>query len=395
MVIGRWTAILAAAVSLTMPASAQSPGPVTVVLKFVKRGSPDKAVARLDPASCRACAPIATPLYNQENARETMVAFSVPRQRSLELRFSGAAAAVRRVLLEGGDVPFRREGGATIVQMPPLAGDAITAAEVATHIVEPGMVLRFEHADPARRAGAYATGRFPATERRAANVLELAQREAIRTLGLGEEAERRHLGTIQVMGFDTNAPHGHVDAPPHIHMHLRWPGNIGTQIGHYYIGADGLLTHNQVGVKGVTGGERRFGRGETFTTKGPDGHGFYFNRITKEGWLEIGRPGGSSCLVQPVAAGGFQDGALIRCGDALPRRISVEDRTKRGVLTVMIDAVVEIFRYDPDTGLLLSPALPPPVTPSNVVPEGSTWPVAGEAILDEKVSGHSEGGATR
>lgn len=375
MVIGGWIAVLAAAGSLTLPARAQSRDPVTVVLKFVKRGSPDRAIARFDPASCHACAPVTTLLYNAENARETVVALSVPRQRSLELRFTGPAAAVRRVILEGGDVPFRRERGATIVEVPPLAGDAITAAEVATHIVEPGMVLRFEHADPARRAGVYATGRFPVTERRAADVLELAQREVIRTLGLGEEAERRHLGRIQVMGFDINAPHGHVDAPPHIHMHLRWPGNTGTQIGHYYIGPDGLLTHNQVGVKGRPGGERRFTRGETFTTVSPDGQGFYFHRITQEGWLEIGRPGGVSCLIRPSSTGGFQDGALIGCGDAAPRHLSVEDRITDGVMTVMTDAIVETFRYDPDTGQLLSPASPPPVTPSNVVPEASNTAV--------------------
>lgn len=41
--------------------------------QIVKRGSPDKAVARFDPASCRACAPVTTPLYNAENARETVV----------------------------------------------------------------------------------------------------------------------------------------------------------------------------------------------------------------------------------------------------------------------------------------------------------------------------------
>ncbi len=36
------------------------------------------------------------------------------------------------------------------------------------------MVLRFEHADPARRAGDYATGLFPTVQRAAANVLEFA-----------------------------------------------------------------------------------------------------------------------------------------------------------------------------------------------------------------------------
>ncbi|MEJ8631882.1 hypothetical protein P0F65_23025 [Sphingomonas sp. I4] len=161
-----------------------------IVLKFVKQGSPDRPVARFQPESCPACAPVTTPLFNADNPRETVVALRVPRRRSLELAFDGPRQTVRRVILSGGDVPFRSGPHGVVVQLPPVATDAITAAEVATHIVELGMVLRFEHADPARRAGAYATGPFPDRQRRAANVLEFAQREVVRRLGLGEEAER-------------------------------------------------------------------------------------------------------------------------------------------------------------------------------------------------------------
>ncbi|VXC99796.1 hypothetical protein [Sphingomonas sp. 8AM] len=380
--VSRAAIVLAAALcGIAAPAAAQGEASdrVTAVLKFVKRGAPGQPVARFDPVSCPACTPVTTPLYNAENARETVIAIAVPRRRSLELRFAGPADAVRRVVLESDDIPFRREHDGIVVQLPPLTRDMETAAEVATHIVESGMVLRFEHADPARRAGAYATGRFPDTERRAANVLEFAQREVIRTLGLGEEAERRDLGRIQVMGFDTNAPHGHVDAPPHIHMHLRWPCNTGTQIGHYYLGTDGLLRYNQVGVKGIPGNGRRFERGETFTTIGPDGRGFYFHRITPEGWLEIGRPQGRSCLIRPAQNGGFDDGAMIRCGSNRPRRLTVQDDVANGVITATTDEIVETFRYDPDTGQLTSPDSPPPMTASNFVPE-DVWSATTEEL---------------
>jgi len=248
--------------------------------------------------------------------------------------------------------------------VPPLAADAITAAEVATHIVEPGMVLRFEHADPARRAGAYATGRFPDVERQAANVLEFAQREVVRTLDLGGEAVRNGLGTIQIMGFDTNAPHGHVDAPPHIHMHLRWPGDTGTQIGHYYLTPAGLLSHNIVGIKGLPAPDRRFDRGATFTTIGPDARPAYSHRITPEGWLAIARPGGATCLIRPVAADGFAAGATIACGGGPVRRITVADDIGQGVMTVTTDDIVETFRYATDSGTLLSPTASPAPPPS-------------------------------
>ncbi|MDR6116279.1 MULTISPECIES: hypothetical protein [unclassified Sphingomonas] len=360
-------ALLCAAFLSAVPAWAAPPqeggDAVQIVLKFVKHGSPDRPVARFQPESCPACAPVTTPLFNADNPRETVVALHVPRRRSLELAFDGPRLAVRRVLLSGGDVPFRSGPHGVVVQLPPVATDAITAAEVATHIVEPGMVLRFEHADPARRAGAYATGPFPDRQRRTANVLEFAQREVVRRLGLGEEAEREGLGRIQIMGFDTNAPHGHVDAPPHVHMHLRWPDDTGTQIGHYYIGPDGLLTENIVGVKGLGTPERRFGRGDTFTSIAPDGRGLYSHRITARGWLEIARPGGRSCLIKPDGGAGFDAGAQVVCGDEPATRIAVTDDL-RGVLTVVTGPVTEVFRYDPDTGALLSPAIAPAPPPS-------------------------------
>lgn len=367
-------ATLIAGMALALsPASASAgdggrPDTVQVVVKFVKRGSPDRPVARFDPASCPACTPIATPLFNAENARETVIALDVPRRRSLELAFIGAPAAVRRVIVEGGDIPFRAEAGRTIVQLPPLDSDAITAAEVATHIVEPGMVLRFEHADPARRAGDYVTGTFPDTQRRAANVLEFAQREVMRETGLGEEAERRHLGRIQIMGFDTNAPHAHVDSPPHMHMHLRWPANTGTQIGHYYIGADGLLSHNIAGVRGLAT-SRRYERGQPFTTIAPNGQALYTHRITAEGWLQLGRAGEPPCLIRPIGADGFDAGATVACPGQAARRIAVRVDIAHGILTVDTDAIQEVFRYDPDTGRLASPTAAPPSGPSVFTPD--------------------------
>ncbi|MET3437323.1 hypothetical protein [Sphingomonas sp. 1185] len=344
-----------------------------IVLKFVKHGSPDSPVARFQAESCTACVPVTTPSFNADNPRETVVALRVPRRRSLELAFDGPRQTVRRVILSGGDVPFRSGPHGVVVQLPPVAADAITAAEVATHIVEPGMVLRFEHADPARRAGAYATGPFPDRQRRAANMLEFAQREVVRRLGLGEEVERDGLGRIQIMGFDTNAPHGHADAPPHVHMHLRWPGDTGTQIGHYYIGPDGLLIENIVGVKGLDAPQRRFGRGETFTTIASDGRALYSHRITTQGWLEIARPGGAACLIKPDGGAGFDAGVRVLCGDEPATRIAVTDDL-RGVLTVLTGPLTEVFRYDPDTGASLSPSIVPAPPPSVFVAETEPEP---------------------
>lgn len=360
---------LAAGIMLLLasaPAGAAAPGVqgdmVRVVLKFVKRTP--SAQLRFDPVSCPSCTAVTDANWNADNALETVIALAVPKRRTLELAFKGSSSDIRRVLLEGGDIPFRREGSGIVVSLPPVGNDAITTAEVATHIVEPGMVLRFEHADPARRAGPYAQGAFPVVQRAAADVLEFAQREVVRELGLGEQVERERLGRIQIMGFDTNAPHDHRDDPPHVHMHLRWPMNTGTQIGHFYVGSDGLLTHNVVGVKGIGAPQRRFARGEAFTTIGPDGRGVYTHRITREGWLELGRADAQPCMIRPIGPVGFAGGATVTCPSAPPRRITVADDLATGVLTVRTDAIVETFRYDRDSGRLLSPDTVPPPGPS-------------------------------
>ena len=341
---------------------------VRVVLKFVKRGA--GAGLRLDPKTCAACTLVSDANWNADNARETVIAIEVPRMRSLELGFTGGVAGIRRVILESDDVAFRRDGDRLVVALPPLPADAITAAEVATHIVEPGMVLRFEHADPARRAGDYATGPFPVIARRAADALEFAQREVVRELGLGDHVERAGLGRIQIMGFDTNAPHDHRDSPPHMHMHLRWPDNTGTQIGHYYIGSDGLLSHNVVGIKGIAAPTRRFARGEAFTTIGVDGSPVYTHRITPEGWLDLGWADRPLCQIRPAGADGFASGAIVTCPEHAPRRITVRDDIAAGVLTVDTDDVREVFRYDPDTGRMTSPTEVPRPGPSVFAGEG-------------------------
>jgi len=371
-VIGR---LLAVGIALGLaPAAAPAAGAparsdVRVVLKFVKREGERAPAVRFDPASCPACRIVDEPLFNADNPRETVIALRVPRRRMIELAFEASPGTVRQVVLEAGELAFRSDGTRVVLTLPPLAQDAITAAEVATHIVEPGMVLRFEHADPVRRAGAYATGAFPARERHAADVLEFAQREVVRTLGLGEEALRRGWGTIQIMGFDTNAPHGHVDAPPHIHMHLRWPGDTGTQIGHYYLDPAGLLSRNIVGVKGLGMPDRRFGRGDTFATIAPDGSTAYTHRITTQGWLEIADGAGDTCVIRPLSGSGFAEGAIVTCPNGREQRITVRDDLTAGILTVTTGTIVETFHYAPATGMLLSPAVPPAAAPSVAQPQ--------------------------
>ncbi|WP_254701410.1 hypothetical protein [Neorhizobium galegae] len=117
---------------------------------------------------------------------------------------------------------------------------------------------------------------------------------------------------------------------------------------------------------------RRFRRDDVFTTIGPDGRGVYSHRITPEGWLEIGRPGTKPCLIRPAGRTGFDAGALVACPGRSPARISVTDHP--GVLTVVTGAVSEVFRYDPDTGGLISPVDVPAPSPPVFMPKPGAAP---------------------
>lgn len=366
----------ACALVIAQPGVAEPGTPlVHIVLKFAKGKPGAGPAATFEQQSCPACVEAHDPAFARDNARETLIDLHVPAGRFLELAFTARPGRVRRAILETGDVPFRQEGNWLLVDLPPLRSDMVEAGEFATHFVEPGMVFRFEHADPERLAGDYAGKPLPGVQRRAANAIEFGQREAIRQLGLGDYVAREGLGVIEVMGFDTNDPHGHRDSPPHTHMHLRWPYNVGTQIGHFYLTPAGLLDHNRVGITAYRLPTRDFGPGQTFTTLDNQGRPVYAQTITPEGWLKLAAiwPGQAArtCLLK-AAGSGFDAGAIVECDGQAPVPISVTDDLAKGLLRVRIGTVIETFRYDPDTGRLLSPNETPPVPEDTVLPIAHT-----------------------
>jgi hypothetical protein len=140
-----------------------------------------------------------------------------------------------------------------------------------------------------------------------------------------------------------------------MHMHLRWPFNIGTQIGHYYLSPEGLLQHNQAGATGFHLPAHDYAPGEPFTTIDNRGRPAYTQTITPEGWLKLTTPlPGGNCLIRPVGQG-FASGASVTCDGHAPQTVQVSDDLEHGVLRVTTGTVIETFRYDRDNGLLLSP----------------------------------------
>ena len=173
-------------------------------------------------------------------------------------------------------------------------------------------------------------------------------------LGLDSFVASQNIGTIDLMGFDTNDPHGHEDWPPHMHMILWWPTikGTGSLVAHYYISPQGLLTHTVVGPIGAIGVQADFSIGSTFTDTDINGDAIYSHTITQAGWLRVGSAGGSECLIRPTGAG-FQDGAIVECPGFGLRRIQVDDDVDKGALQVWINDSAETYHYDVDSGRLL------------------------------------------
>lgn len=356
--------VLWATTAATSLAADSSPDRVMVLVKFTPpAGQSAPKIVPFAADSCRACEQLHDPAFERFNTKEAVLQLAVPRGRFLSLAFDIGPSQVQRVIVNDSDLVTRREGARLIAELPPLWSDAVWAPALETDITEPGMVLRVETADPVRRAGPYAGGPFPTVQRRAADNLGFAQREVVRRLGLGAAVEAAGTGSIMIMGFDTNFPAGHADAPPHVHMHLRWANNVGTQIGHYYLSEDGLLTENRVGVRGLNAPARTYKRGEPFTTIDNRGQPVYAHTITDAGYLKIERPDGAACQLSPSGQG-FQDGVIVDCGSLGTARISTSIDVAAAVITVHTDDIVETLRYDAETGRLLTRAAAPDVPTS-------------------------------
>ncbi len=372
IMVGALAALTPASIAIAAPAQTpEAPDNVHVVLEFTKAGDSASAKVTLDTQSCPACSQSQDPAFARNNAHATLLDLRLPARRHLQLAFTGDIDSVERVLLEKTELAFHRKDGRLLVEIPPLSSDLIDTGEFSTNIVEPGMVMRVEHLDPRRLAGYYASKPAPVRQRQAATNIEFAMREAVRELGLGDRVARQGLGLIEIMGFDTNYPHGHTDAPPHVHIHLRWPSNTGTQIGHLYMGADGRLETDKVGITGYGQPEATFGKGQRFTTIAHTGKVAYGLTITAGGGLAITTPGTGgperTCTIEP-GTDGFVQNARLACDDRRQVLIAAKDDAALGELVVQTGTIVEHFHYDTDTGKLLSPTEAPTVPASVIVP---------------------------
>ena len=343
------------------------------VLKTAGAGTVDWAVEL--PADCRGCRLENNAFTSGQNAREFYFHFIAPGppDKISALQIKVDPSKVRSVLVGHRRVSFERRRDRIVLDAPangPLLSDladfhtlpSYAPGDVTdryTYLDTPSVQTRIEHADKERRAGPYAKGPWPATQRQAALNLEFGAREAIVALGIDRTIRERGFGTILLMGFDTNYPtlspdEAHDDDPPHWHMHFSWSHDpVIRQIGHFYIGTDGLLTENLVSdvtTKDLT----HYARGASHETRTESGSLLYRQTVTPQGFFNLSADQGS-CQLQPVAQG-FQSGVDVLCTvGGYHHRVRAEDDVDAGRIRVFVDdRLREEHMYDVDSGSLLS-----------------------------------------
>ncbi|MHB8502474.1 MAG: hypothetical protein ACYDHE_16205 [Candidatus Acidiferrales bacterium] len=354
-------------------ASAQNVTPYTTVvgIKLMKsqRGALTAHATIELPASCPQCAVLHGPYYEGQNAWELFFYVRVPTAEKVirGIRVDSGGIAIRAVIVEKNSIAFSQDGRFVDFELPVDPRERSSTLELQTNLEWPGLTVRIEHAYIDRRAGPYAKDPWPATERQAALNLEFGLREAIRFLGLDREVYAQQLGTIHLMGFDTNDPLGHEDYPPHIHIILRWPHFAGSQAPHLYLTSSGLLRGNVVTVDGLPDiSSTTVSDGTAFPAIDYMGQEAYQTTVERDGTLLIERPGmrKAGCHLRPVenaSSTGFAAGVTVHCDGAPIVRVRALDNTELGELQVWVNSDgPEVYRYSPDTSVLISstPALP-------------------------------------
>jgi len=347
------------------------PGTTVVGIKLMKseRGKVADHAAIQPPADCAQCVVLHGPFYEGQNAHELFFYLRVPTSlKSIpRIHVNTGGVAIRSVIVEKNSIPYSQRDGAVEFALPVDARERSSTLELQTNLEWPGLTIRIEHAFEDRRAGTYAEGPWPATERQAALNLEFGLREAIRTLGIDKKVYGGGLGTIHLMGFDTNNPLGHEDSPPHIHIILRWPHFAGSQAPHLYLMSEGLIRGTTVTIDGIPSvGKITIPDGTAFPAADYLGHEVFQTTVNSDGTLTLAQAGNkkASCRLQPAENAqkkGFAAGVTVRCDGAADFHVRTEDNTDRGELQVWVNsAAPEIYRYNPDTAMLTSstPALP-------------------------------------
>ncbi|MGI5923452.1 MAG: hypothetical protein ACOX9E_05870 [Lentisphaeria bacterium] len=216
------------------------------------------------------------------------------------------------------------------------------------------------------QAGAYRGKPYPATQIQAQLNYLFAARDMMREMGFADARDAVD-GVINLYGFETNFPNGHVDAPPHFHIMLMWNAWKDNHVCHFILDDAGKIVRNdhQVNENGkrndALSGPRPLGASMDMPDRSgavrfvlhmlADGSGLEMTvpGKDKQAMIRSDNPAGAvTCYTRPNAAADWQAVATV----------TVRDDVAKGLLAVTRDAngrtTREEWRYDPHTGRLLT-----------------------------------------
>ena len=215
------------------------------------------------------------------------------------------------------------------------------------------------------QAGKYRGIPYPKNEIQAHLNYLFAAREMMREMGF-TDSEDSVKGTINLYGFETNFPNGHVDFPPHFHIMLMWNGWQDNHFCHYILNEKGRIIHNsaQVMENGITIREKTGIQPLGSTMEFPDATGkIRFSVYLREDGtgLEMSVPGMKKQAMIRSENSAASVSCFVREDSNSPwifaSESKVQDDSRAGILRVETkekdgNLRKEIWHYDPNTGSL-------------------------------------------
>lgn len=221
------------------------------------------------------------------------------------------------------------------------------------------------HNVPGMQAGRYRDLPYPANQIQAHLNYLFGSREMMAEMGF--TAERKVEGIINLYGFETNYPNGHVDYPPHFHIMLMWDSWRENHVSHFILDETGKILVNNHQVMGEkapqTGKSGKYLPGESMNYTDKTGKICFTVRMLENGHgVELSVPGTEkqarvcsekavdsvSCFVRENASAAWQKTAEIR----------VLDDAVKGILTVTTEreagTQTETWTYNPIDGHVLT-----------------------------------------
>ncbi|MDO4856552.1 MAG: hypothetical protein Q4A17_01235 [Thermoguttaceae bacterium] len=255
---------------------------------------------------------------------------------------------VKQAQISGSDATFRMNAGRTPTHFSgtlPHFG----AVEVCVFHNVPGV-----------QAGPYRGLPYPEPQIQAHLNFMFASLEMMREMGFTDSAEAVK-GQINIYGFETNFPNGHVDFPPHFHIMVMWNGWRDNRVCHFILGEDGkILRNDHFVVKNNQRDDKEsvpMKLGSSIPMEDETGKVRFALRMLEDGsGLEMTVPGQEKqAKIQsddPIKSVSVYVRENSQAEWKKIDEISVNDDSINGVLTVTHEKKTDVWNYDPNTGAL-------------------------------------------